>query len=142
MSRDWETLGLLIKHVQHRNLRLLEDKLLPLGISMVQWNALRTIDRYPDVCMSRLAKLTFNSDQAFGTLANRLLRLGLIERRPGTGRISLHRLTPKGVELLQAGRPLVQEVLTGSFAPLTREEHATLTRLMTKLTDDDYPHDP
>ena len=142
MSRSWETLGLLIKHIQHRNLRLLEEKLAPLGISMIQWNALRTIDRYPDICMHRLAELTFNSDQAFGTLAARLLRLGLIERRPGAGRVSLHALTGKGERLLREGRTLVQAVLTQSFAPLTEDECATLKGLLSKLLDDDYPHDP
>ena len=117
MSSTWESLGLLIKHIQYRNFRLLEAKLAPLGISLIQWNALRTIDHYPGCCMHRLAKLTFNSDQAFGTLAARLLRLGLIERRPGMGRATLHGLTPKGETLLGAGRSLVQEI------PFLRRSH-------------------
>ena len=142
MSRSWETIGLLIKHIQHRNFRLLEDKLVPLGISMTQWNALRTIDRYPRTCMHRLARLTFNSDQAFGTLAARLLRLDLIERKSGPGRVSLHALTPKGEYLLRSGRVLVQEVLAETFSPLSDAECATLTALLSKLLDDDYPRDP
>lgn len=142
MSSTWESIGLLIKHVQHRHLRLLEAKLVPLGISMIQWNTLRTIDRYPDVCLHRLAKLTFSSDQAVGTLAARLLRLGLIERQPGVGRATRHTLTPKGETLLRKGRSLIQEVLADSFSPLSKEECATLKVLLGKLLDDDYPHDP
>ena len=142
MSRSWETIGLLIKHIQHRNLRLLEERLVPLGISMTQWNALRTIDRHPRTCMHRLAKLTFNSDQAFGTLTARLLRLDLIERKAGSGRASLHVLKPKGEHLLRAGRALVQEVLAETFSPLSDTECATLTTLLSKLLDDDYPRDP
>ena len=142
MSSAWETLGLLIKHIQHRNLRLLEGKLAPLGISMIQWNALRTIDRYPECCMHRLATLTFNSDQAFGTLATRLRRLGLIERHPGVGRATLHGLTPKGRNVLHAGRSLVQAVLAVTFAPLDEQECKTLAKLLRKLLDDDYPSDP
>ena len=142
MSRSWETLGLMIKHIQHRNFRMLEAKLAPLGISMIQWNALRTVDRYPGICMHRLAALTFNSDQAFGTLATRLRRLGLIERLPGTGRAKIHGLTPKGQTLLEAGRPRVQKVLSHTFAHLSEAECATLKKLLRKLADEDYPADP
>lgn len=142
MSSAWETLGLRIKHIQYRNLRQLEGKLAPLGISMIQWSALRVIDRYPECSMHRLAALSFNSDQAFGTLATRLRRHGLIERRRGVGRANLHGLTPKGKALLEAGRSLVQEVLTDTFAPLSERESKTLARLLGKLVDDDYPADP
>ena len=92
--------------------------------------------------MHRLAALTFNSDQAFGTLATRLRKLGLIERLPGGGRAMVHGLTPKGRTLLGAGRPLVQKVLSQSFAPLTEAERATLQELLSKLLDKDYPTDP
>ena len=132
----------MIKHIQHRNLRLLETKLAPLGISMIQWNTLRTVDRYPRACMHRLAALTFNSDQAFGTMAIRLRKLGLIERLPGAGRATIHGLTPKGRTLLEAGRPLVQEVLSRTFAPLSEAQCALLKGLLGKLVDDDYPADP
>ena len=132
----------MIKHIQHRNLLALEAKLAPLGISMVQWAALRTIDRYPEVCMHRLAVLTFNSDQAFGTLADRMRRLGLIKRRRGAGRTAIHSLTPKGEALLQSGRPLVQEVLAHTFSPLSDSERKALSDLLVKLLDDDYPADP
>ena len=142
MSSAWETLGLLIKHVQHRTLLRLEAKLGPLGVSMIQWNALRTIDLHPELCMHRLAQMTFNSDQAFGTLATRLLRLGLIKRRPGVGRTTLHELTPKGQTLLREGRALVQEGLSATFAPLSKQECAHLEGLLTKLLADDAPGDP
>ena len=142
MSRSWETLGLMIKHIQHRNFRLLEARLAPLGISMIQWNALRTVDRHPGICMHRLAALTFNSDQAFGTLAIRLRKLGLIKRLPGRGRAAIHGLTPKGQTLLAAGRPLVQEILSHTFAQLSEAECTTLKNLLRKLVDDDYPANP
>ena len=132
----------MIKHVQHRTLLQLEAKLAPLGVSMIQWNALRTIDRYPGSCMHRLARLTFNSDQALGTLTARLRRRGLVERRPGAGRVSLHALTPEGEQLLHAGRSLVQEALAERFAPLSEPERATLEALLSRLLDDDYPRDP
>ena len=142
MSSAWETLGLLIKHIQHRTLLRLEAKLAPLGISMIQWNALRTIDRYPGSCLHRLAALTFNSDQAFGTLATRLRRRGLIERRPGAGRASLHGLTPKGEALLKAGRSLVQEVLSVTFGSPQRDREQGTGHPAAQAARRRLPHRP
>ncbi len=143
ISSDLQTLGLRIKYVQHRTLRVLEAKLAPLGISMIQWNALRAIDRHAEVSMHRLAVLTFNSDQAFGTLTTRMRRLGLVKRRRGAGRTTIHSLTPKGETLLQSGRALVQEVLAHTFSPLSDAECKTLSALLARLLDDDdFTTDP
>ena len=137
MSSALESLGLLIKRAQHRHHRALEARLAPLGISLVQWSALREIDRNPGSSQHGLAELTFNSDQAFGTLTTRLLRLGLVKRRPGEGRAVVHRLTAKGETLLHQGREIMLEVLAASFAPLDQDERAQLTGLLTKLLGDD-----
>ena len=133
MSSSLESLGLLIKTVQHRHHRALDAKLAPLGVSLVQWSALREIDRHAGLSMHGLAELTFNSDQAFGTLATRLLRRGLIERRPGPGRVTIHRLTAKGETLLDQGRAPVLETLAKSFAALSEDERALLEGLLTKM---------
>ena len=65
MSSTLEPLALLIKQAQHRHHQALDTALTPLGISLVQWNALREIHRHPDSSQHRLAELTFNSDQLF-----------------------------------------------------------------------------
>jgi DNA-binding MarR family transcriptional regulator len=134
MSKHLERLGLLIKKVQHRHHRLLDAQLTAnLGVSLVQWGALREIHRNPTVSMHQLAQLTFNSDQAFGTLTTRLLRSGLIKRSPGNGRTVLHSLTERGKRLLQQGRNFVVAALEQSFAALSEEECAVLLGLFTKL---------
>jgi DNA-binding MarR family transcriptional regulator len=133
MRRAIEDIGLLIKRVQHRHHREIDASLTAVGISLVQWNALREIDRNPGASMHRLAELSFNSDQAFGTLTTRLLRVGLIERLQGPGRVTNHRLTPKGGDLLRKGQKLMMKVLALSFAPLDEEERDTLGRLLAKL---------
>jgi DNA-binding MarR family transcriptional regulator len=142
MSSSLEALGLLIKKVQHRHHRALDARLGSLGISLVQWNALREIDRNPGSSQLRLAELTFNSAQAFGTLTTRLLRMGWVERRPGEGRATVHALTPKGKTLLRQGRELYLEVLLTSFAPLDEDERAVLMRLLTKMLDAQLPVEP
>lgn len=133
MSRALEDLGLSLKKVQSRHHRALDAQLLRLGVSLVQWNALREIDRNPGSTAHRLAELTFNSDQAFGTLTTRLLRLGFIERQSGPGRANTHRLTPGGKVMLTKGQEVMQKVLMASFASLSQEERTTLSKILTKL---------
>ena len=86
MNRSLEPLALLIKKAQFRQNRQMEEKVNQVGITLVQWNALREIDRNPSCSMHFLAELTFNSDQAFGKLVARLLRSGLVQRQSGAGR--------------------------------------------------------
>lgn len=132
-----ENLGLSIKRLQHRNYHALNAGLMPLGISLVQWSALREIDAHPGLCMHRLAERTFNSDQAFGTLMARLLRQKLVERQPGAGRANLHRLTPRGQTLLAEGYKHLEPILSKVFAPLDAGERTQLQALLSKVLGDD-----
>ena len=138
-STSLERLGFLVKQLQHRHHRALDARLTSLGIILVQWNALREVARHPGSSQHRLAEITFNSDQAFGTLLTRLLRLGLVERLPGAGHATVHHLTAKGETLLQQGHAVVLEVLAQSFAPLNRDERALLWNLLAKLLGDEPP---
>ena len=133
MSRPIEEISLLIKKAQHRHHRGMDAALAPLGLSLVQWNALREIQRNPGASMHQLAELTFNSDQAFGTLTTRLLRSGLIARAAGPGRMLQHQLTTKGEGLFREGHALFGEVIAKSFAPLPEQEREILAALLTKM---------
>jgi DNA-binding MarR family transcriptional regulator len=133
MKSPLENVALSIKKVQARHHRTLDRRLSLLGISLVQWNALREIGRNPGMSAHALSELTFNSDQAFGTLATRLIRLGLVIREPGKGRAIIHRLTSKGAQMRDAGHTILLEVLKHSFAPLTAGERQVLQSLLTKL---------
>ena len=139
MLGSLETLALSIKRLQHRNYRTLDAKLAPLGISLVQWGALREIEGNPGFSMHRLAEITFNSDQAFGTLMARLLRQKLVERQPGAGRANVHRLTPRGRTLLLEGHKRVRQVLTKTFSVLDADELARLQALVAKVLGEDKP---
>src|ERR1700677_4033516 len=110
MSSAPERLGWLIKRVQHGHHRDLDKRLAPLGVSLVQWNALREIEQNPSSSQHHLAEKTFNSDQAFGTLLKRLQACGLIETQPGAGRANVQTLTAKGRELLNSGQKILSDV--------------------------------
>jgi len=134
-----QLLGRAIKQVQYRHHRALDTALAAVGTTLAQWDALRAIDRQPGASTHALARATFQSDQAFGTLANRLQAQGLIERRPGHGQRIEHHLTPAGTNTLAAGHPIADEVLRASFAPLSEEERATLLDLLLRIIGESSP---
>ncbi len=133
MSRTLQDVGLAVKRLQMRHHRALNVELAALGISLVQWDALRHLDQNPGASLHDLARLTFQSDQSFGALAGRMIDRGLIERVPGPGRAVRHRLTDKGRALRRAGDQIVERVLAASFAPLTPTQLVTFDTLLAQL---------
>ncbi len=128
-----EDLGLLIKKVQHAHHRCIDERLGPLNLSLVQWNALREINRNPEQPLRQLARLTFNTDQALGALVTRLLSRGYVRRRPGFGRATIHELTPLGKSSLRKADSVVHEVLTSSFAGLSKQDRDSLQSTLLKI---------
>jgi DNA-binding MarR family transcriptional regulator len=133
MTVDLETLGRAVKQAQYRHHRALETRLAQVGTTLAQWDALRAIARTPGASGHDLAVATFQGDQAFGTLANRLTAQKLIERRPGRGKRIEHHLTAEGERVLAAGRPVARDVLAASFGPLDEAERATLLELLGRI---------
>ena len=116
-----------------RHHRAANERLAALGISIVQWDALRHLHENPEASLHDLAQLTFQTDQSFGTLATRMIDRGLIERVPGPGRAVRHRLTDKGDDLRAKAGEIVRETLTESFSALTDEELQTFGDLLARL---------
>ncbi|WP_327010929.1 MarR family transcriptional regulator [Dactylosporangium sp. NBC_01737] len=131
--RTDQDVALLVKRLQHRHHRALNAALAELGVSLVQWDTLRHLSRHPDASLHDLAQLTFQTDQSFGSLATRMADRGLIERTPGPGRAVRHRLTPRGLQLKEAGDVLVNRVIGASFAPLSADERDQLGGLLERL---------
>ena len=130
MPADLEALGRAVKQVQYRHHRALDAQLAAVGTTLAQWDALRAIARSPGASAHTLAIETFQSDQSFGTLANRLADQGLISRRAGRGRRIEHRLTAAGKKVLQAGHPIAVKIFAASFAQLSEKERSTLLDLL------------
>jgi DNA-binding MarR family transcriptional regulator len=116
-----------------RHHRAIDAGLAPLGISLVQWDALRHLEENPSASLHDLALLTFQSDQSFGTLAGRMIQRGLIERVAGPGRAVRHRLTDRGRSLRKEGDAIVERVLRESFANLTAQELSVLDGLLLRV---------
>ena len=133
MPRDVGEIGLSVKRLQMRHHRTVNERLAPLGISIVQWDALRHRHENPDASLHDLAQLTFQTDQSFGTLATRMIDRGLIERMPGPGRAVRHRLTDKGEDLREKAGQIVRRTLIESFSALTDEELQTFGDLLARV---------
>jgi DNA-binding MarR family transcriptional regulator len=125
--------GRLLKRAQWRNHRAADRALATVGTSLAQWDALRAISESPDSSAHDLAIATFQSDQAFGTLANRLEKQGLIVRTSGRGRRVEHALTADGERMLAAGLEVTHAVSARSFAALTADEVAVLHGLLERV---------
>lgn len=130
-----QEVGLLVKRLQHRHHKALTAVLADLDVSLVQWDTLRHLARHPGASLHDLAQLTFQTDQSFGSLANRMVDRGLIERMPGPGRAVRHRITERGEEVRRAGEARVAEVLAESFAPLSQDQLDCLGGLLRHLLD-------
>jgi DNA-binding MarR family transcriptional regulator len=136
MPRDIGEIGLSVKRLQMRHHRTANERLAPLGISIVQWDALRHLHENPEASLHDLAQRTFQTDQSFGTLAARMIDRGLIERVPGPGRAVRHRLTDKGEDLRQKAGAIVRAILAESFSALSDKEQQTFGDLLARVLAD------
>ena len=128
-----QEIGHSVKRLQMRHHHAANEALAELGITIVQWDALRHLHQNPDASLHDLAQLTFQTDQSFGTLAGRLIDRGLIERVPGPGRAVKHRLTDKGDRVRVAGSDVLDLVLALSFSTLTPAEVEEFGSLVRRL---------
>ncbi|MBT1184007.1 winged helix-turn-helix transcriptional regulator [Streptomyces sp. CJ_13] len=134
MHDELQTLGRAVKQVQYRQHRALEGGLTAIGTTLAQWDALRAIGNARGASARELAAVTFQSEQAFGTLASRLVAQGLVVRRPGHGRRIEHNLTPEGERVLKEGHRVADEVLASCFSVLPAADRTTLLGLLQRLT--------
>ncbi|MFF7133173.1 MarR family winged helix-turn-helix transcriptional regulator [Streptomyces sp. NPDC008196] len=134
MRGELQELGRAVKQAQYRQHRALDSALQAVGTTLAQWDALRAIGNSPGASARELASATFQTEQAFGTLAGRLTAQNLVERRPGHGRRIEHHLTPAGEQVLAAGHKVADGVLDDCFSALPAADRATLLNLLRRLT--------
>jgi len=132
---DVHVTGRLLKRAQYRNHRAMDRALGEVGTTLVQWDALRAVAEAPDSSAHDLAVTTFQSDQSFGTLANRLEAQGLIKRTAGEGRRIEHRLTAAGKRILAAGQTVAMRVSARAFAGLSPAEVTKLHELLLRVAE-------
>lgn len=131
-----QQLGQAVKRLQVKHHRAANEALKPLKISIVQWDALRHLRANPGASLHDLAVLTFQTDQAFGTLAARLEARGLIRRLSGPGRAIRPELTDEGERVFAAGSEALDVVVRASFERLSAEERSVFGEMLARLVED------
>ncbi|WP_406138656.1 MarR family winged helix-turn-helix transcriptional regulator [Streptomyces sp. NBC_01089] len=122
-----------VKRLQVRQHRAASEALRPLNVTLVQWDALRHLRAHPGASLHDLAVLTFQTDQAFGTLAARLEARGLIRRVAGAGRAIRPELTSEGERVFAEGREITERVARTTFSALGADELAALGGMLERL---------
>jgi DNA-binding MarR family transcriptional regulator len=127
-------LGLAVKRLQWTHHRECDRRLARLGVSLVQWDVLRHLNEVPDGSLHDLAVRTFQTDQAMGELARRMVDRGLLSRESGPGRIVRHRLTTAGEATRADGAEIVNSVFAETIGRLTPAERTSLYDLLILAT--------
>ena len=133
VSRSLAEVGLALKRVQATHHRELDAGLAELGLSLVQWDALRHLAEHPEASLHDLALLTFQSDQSFGTLARRMVARGLVTRAPGPGRAVRLNMTPRGQQLVGQGAAVADRVLARTLGTLSPRQLEVLGKTLEQL---------
>lgn len=85
MTPSIQDLALAVKRLQWRHHGESDRLLAALRLSLEQWDVLRHLAARPDASLHDLAVHTFQTDQATGELARRMVDRGLLERLAGSG---------------------------------------------------------
>lgn len=133
MGMSDSELGLAVKRLQVQQHRAATEALRRLDVTLVQWDALRHLHGHPGASQHDLAVLTFQTDQAFGTLAARLEARGLIRRVNGVGRAIRPELTAEGERVFAEGRQLTEQLVQKSFSVLDPGERAAFADMIRRL---------
>lgn len=133
MAMSDSELGLAVKRLQVKQHRAATEALRPLDVTLVQWDALRHLHAHAGASQHDLAVLTFQTDQAFGTLAARLEARGLIRRTNGVGRAIRLQLTAEGERVFAQGRIVTERLVRESFSVLEPDERAAFAHMLQRL---------
>ena len=133
MSMMDSEMGLAVKRLQVKQHRAATEALGPLGVTLVQWDALRHLHAHPGASQHELAVLTFQTDQAFGTLAARLEARGLIRRANGVGRAIRLELTTEGERVYAEGLQVTERLVQRNFSVLSPAERAAFGGMLERL---------
>lgn len=103
------------------------------GLRHKSWLVLYNIAHSPGLSSHALAELCMDSDQAFGQIADKLEKTGLIKRTPTHGRALLHTATAKGKKILANIDPLIDEGMREMFSSLTDQEITLFGKMLEKV---------
>jgi len=107
------------------------------GLTPTQLAALATVLRFGEVSQNQLGRLTAMDPSTISIVVRKLLKLGLVVGTASTSdqRLSLIRMTPKGVRVTLPLLSESVEVGRRVLAPLSEEERTTFLALLRRVAD-------
>ena len=109
-----------------------EAALLPLGLSMTEFDLLAVLRRFDGATQQEVARSLLFTEANMSYHAKRLLARGLVTREV-SGKHKVMSLTAAGRELVEQALPLVIAIHEEQFGDLSAEELATLRSLLQRL---------
>lgn len=130
-----DDLGLLISLARRLVWLTASRRLEEHGYSMIAWMLIGIITRFGPTTQRDIAAGTGQHPAGVSRILDELEEAGLVRRRrdeKDRRRVSVE-ATKKGLAMLEAAQPLVEESLKEALSPLTRDEQRGLRKLLRKL---------
>jgi DNA-binding MarR family transcriptional regulator len=127
--------GHLIRRLQQIAVGLFIEETAHFDLTPLQFAALATVARQPDMDQRRLARSIGFDSSTIGGVIDRLERRGLLQRNPAAEDRRVRRLTitADGHTLLAQALPAMQQAQKRILAPLPAADRATFMRLLGTL---------
>ncbi|UUX49006.1 MarR family transcriptional regulator [Nisaea acidiphila] len=130
-------IGHLIRRLNQISVSIFQDRLKAEGyeLTQVQYGAMTVLESYPGIDQATLAGLIAYDRATMGTVLERLVERGWVDRRVNSQdrRARQLYLTESGRQLLHAVSPVVREIQDLIVDGLTPEEQQDFIRLAEKL---------
>jgi MarR family transcriptional regulator, lower aerobic nicotinate degradation pathway regulator len=126
--------GFLLRKAQQRHLSIFAA-LMGEGLTAQQFAALVKLAALGPTSQNALGRQTAMDNSTINGVVRRLRQRGLVEKFPAPedGRLHMLRLTEAGRRACDRVLPLAREITRLTLAPLSRDERATLLRLLRKI---------
>lgn len=134
--------GHYIRRLQQIAVALFMEELEPWGITPVQYAALNTVMRQPDLDQGTLARLIGFDTSTTGGVVDRLERQGLLLRQlsPQDRRVRLLRVTPAAQALLREAEAAVARVQQRILEPLAPDQQPLFMQMLRTLVEANNAH--
>ncbi|MBC9882595.1 MarR family transcriptional regulator [Bradyrhizobium sp. INPA01-394B] len=129
--------GYLFRRMQQIAVSIFMEECKAFDLTPVQYAALIAIHTHPGIDATRLSAVIAFDRSTLGSVIERLLAKGYIERKPAPEdkRIKLLHLTKQGVAILREIIPAVERAQARMLEPLKPAERKALMGLMSQLVD-------
>ena len=129
--------GHLIRRCQQIAVAIFLDEFKTLGMKPVHYAALSTVQRHPGIDQRTLVNLIAVDRTTIGAILKSLEEKGFLRRETPRNNLRVKQLfiVPKGEDILDDARGLIETVQSRIMAPLAQDEQRQFLRLLSKLVD-------